>query len=198
MALKTCKNGHTFDTNVYGDNCPFCPDGETINIKGGETVVNEVHTVSSGFLEAEPSNPIKTNKTKLGINNNVGGGTIIKTFGGGLSDSGANKKLVGLLVTYDINPLGEVYKLYEGRNLIGRGSTMDIQIKGDQQISTEHLLILFRSAEGVFWATDQKSSNGTFVNNEFKNESQLKSFDVITIGNTNLTFIAIPEIRKQE
>ena len=41
MATKKCPNGHIYDPNVYGDNCPFCPSGDTVNLGGGKTKVND-------------------------------------------------------------------------------------------------------------------------------------------------------------
>lgn len=201
MALKTCKNGHTFDTGIYGDKCPYCPSGETVTTKfngGGETVYDNAPFRTMAFdSSAKPTEmPTASTDNEYQV---VGGGTVIRPAGGkgSSADSGANRRLAGLLVSYDTNPLGDVFKIFEGRNLIGRGATMDIPLKGDNQISTEHLLILYRSGEGVFWAVDQKSSNGTYVNGEFKNEAQLKNFDVITVGNTRLTFISVPYIESR-
>lgn len=92
--------------------------------------------------------------------NNPGGATVIRHVNptGGTGMASDNRRLVGLLVSYDQNPMGEVYKIYEGRNVIGRAATSDIPIPGDSNMSSQHLLILYREAEGIFWAADQNSS----------------------------------------
>lgn len=187
MATKTCINGHIYDSSVYGDNCPFCPSEQTINISGTD----------SGTKVNEDSSSYGTKKTEV-MNESNETGTIIRRIGNSKNETnnGSNRKLVGILVSYDTNPLGEVYKLYEGRNLIGRRQTMDISIPDDPEISSEHLMILYREAEGIFWATDQKSSNGTYVNGKFTNEAQLNSYDTISIGNTRLIFIAFSDFAK--
>lgn len=189
MATKKCANGHIYDPNVYGDNCPFCPSSETVNInEGGHTRVN--NDQYNGSTDAtRPTQPVNPEE-------DFGGGTVIRHVEPGYTNvsGGSNRKLVGLLVCYDLNTYGQVFNIYEGRNMIGRKATVDIPISCDQQISTEHLLILYREAEGVFWCTDNKSSNGTFVNEVFQNETQLKTNDVIRIGSTRLIFIAIPKL----
>ena len=85
-------------------------------------------------------------------------------------------------------------KIYEGRNVIGRAATSDIPIPGDSNMSSQHLLILYREAEGIFWAADQNSSNGTYINGTFVGDRvQLYTNDVIVLGATKMIFLAIPQ-----
>ena len=54
--------------------------------------------------------------------------------------------------------------------------------------------VSFNEAEGVYWAKDQFSSNGTYINGRFaRGETEIKSNDVIVIGKTKLIFLAIPD-----
>lgn len=194
MATKKCVNGHIYDPSIYGETCPFCP--------ASGTVINENpegHTfVNGGFSEMAggtmPTIPVSPADNAAG----AGGGTVIRHIGGNMTGEtnapNGNRRLVGLLVCYDINPFGEVFKIYEGRNMIGRKATVDIVLSADSQISSEHLIILYREAEGVFWAIDNNSSNGTYVNGAFENKAKLNPNDIITIGNTRLIFIAIPRL----
>jgi pSer/pThr/pTyr-binding forkhead associated (FHA) protein len=60
-------------------------------------------------------------------------------------------------------------------------------------MSGQHLLILYVEAEGIVWAEDQKSSNGTYINGKFaRGLVELHTNDVITAGNTKLLFLGIP------
>lgn len=188
MATKKCINGHIYDPNVYGDNCPFCPSGSTINFEG-ETRVNGGDETVETIGGTRPTVSVTPEE-------DFGSGTVIRHIDSGATNAGIdnNKRIVALLVSYDTNPLGEVYKIYEGRNMVGRKANVDISIKGDSQVSSEHLVILYREAEGVFWAIDNNSSNGTYVNGAFENKAQLKTNDVITIGSTRLIFIAVPKL----
>lgn len=189
MATITCVNGHKYDPSVYGNNCPFCPSGQTTNVNdGGRTKVNDDNfdNPTGGTRPTEPVNPIE----------DFGSGTQIRHLDSGYTNitGGSNKKLVGILVCYDLNKYGQIFNIYEGRNLIGRKATVDIPIAGDNQISSEHLIILYREAEGIFWSIDNNSSNGTYVNEEFQNKTKLNTNDVIRIGDTRLIFIAIPKL----
>lgn len=198
MATKKCINGHIYDPSVYGETCPFCPAGGTVvnGDAGGHTHVNGGFAeMTGGTMPTIPVSPADDAAS-------AGGGTVIRHIGGNTTgETGApagNRRLVGLLVCYDINPLGEVFKIFEGRNMIGRKATVDIVLSSDSQISSEHLIILYREAEGVFWAIDNNSSNGTYVNGSFENKARLNPNDIITIGNTRLIFIAIPRLPQQQ
>ncbi len=196
MATKTCPNGHKYDSSIYGDNCPFCPSegaktkvanssdnfdfGGKTKVAGGSDI-DEALTrpmTSPGFENYEPEE----------------GGTVIRVAGQSDNAANAGRKLVGLLVSYSVNENGEVYKIYEGRNYIGRGKQNDISVASDKNMSSKHLMILFREAEGRFWAIDQDSSNGTYINGEFISDKvALRTNDVIVVGATKFVFIAIPQ-----
>jgi RNase P subunit RPR2 len=126
-----------------------------------------------------------------GTNLSPGGGTVIEDLKiPGKPQEG--KKLVGFLVSYSLNPLGEFFPVFEGRNCVGRDSSANICIPGDSLISGKHFSILYRAAEKTFKFKDELSSNGTAVNGNVSDEGELKNFDVIRIGSTRLLFIAIP------
>lgn len=197
MATKTCPNGHKYDSSIYGDNCPFCPS---------ESAKTKVVTEDSGPI------PYMGEKTRVATGSESDdaltrpmtdpsfaeyepeeGGTRIRVLGKSENMGEANRKLVALLVSYSENENGEVYKILEGRTFIGRSKQNDICIAADKNMSSKHLMILFREAEGKFWAIDQNSSNGTYINGEFVGDKMaLKSNDVIVIGATKFIFLAIP------
>ena len=97
------------------------------------------------------------------------------------------RKLVGWLVSYTLDNMGMDFKLYEGRNIIGRNPDCQIII-ADKTVSGKHAVILFRA--GKYSITDQQSSQGTFVNDEdIELEPRyLKDGDMIRIGQTSLKF----------
>jgi hypothetical protein len=200
MAKKQCSRGHIYDSAIYGDNCPFCPSqssggtviggGTTGENFGGKTELNMGETelnsegrtqVVGGTQSAGPTIPMDSG----------GGRTIIRPVQGGSASLG--KKLVGLLVTYGINPNGQVFNVFEGKNFIGRDMPVDICIP-DNEVSGKHFSILYRGVDGRFKFKDEQSSNGTFLNEVLTDEGELTSFDVIRIGGTRLIFIAIPQL----
>jgi hypothetical protein len=200
MAKKQCSRGHIYDSAIYGDNCPFCPSqgnpggtvmgggtsggnfGGKTELNVGETELNaEGRTQVAGTQTVGPTVPMDSG----------GGRTIIRPVQGGVAT--AEKKLVGLLVTYNTNPNGQVFNIFEGKNFIGRDMPVDICIP-DNEVSGKHLSILYRSADGRFKFKDEQSSNGTYLNEILTDEGDLSSFDVIRIGSTRLIFIAIPQL----
>lgn len=194
MATKKCSNGHQYDSGIYGDNCPFCPSS------GNETRVNdplstERTRVAGDIGGDQPTETFKSEDIHASVDA-PGGATVIRhvTPSGETGLAGGNRRLVGMLVSYNQNPMGEVYKIYEGRNIIGRAVTSDIPLPGDSNVSSQHLLILYREAEGVFWAADQNSSNGTYINGSFISDRvKLNTNDLIVIGATKFVFLAVPQ-----
>jgi hypothetical protein len=194
MATKKCPNGHQYDSSIYGDNCPFCPSGEYVNTShAGGTMINDGKTavINGGDNPTKPTVPVSPA-------NEGGGRTVIRSAAGttiGPSDGG--RRLVGLLVSYSQNPLGEVYKVYEGKTLVGRDATCDIPFTNDSNMSSKHLLIQYVEAKGAFKAQDQGSSNGTYVNGQIYvmgDFIDLQNGDVIVMGATKMVFLTIPAI----
>ena len=107
--------------------------------------------------------------------------------GGGQPVFRETRKFVGWLVSYTLDPMGVDFKLYEGRNIIGRDMDCNITIN-DNMVSSKHAVLLFRA--GKYSLTDSQSSHGTFVNGtDIELEPYyLQDGDEISIGNTMLKF----------
>lgn len=101
-----------------------------------------------------------------------------------------SKKIVGWLITYDFNPNGLDYKLYEGKNEFGSSTKTKNSIPGDKEISGFHFTIIYRN--GKFAIKDEQSTNGTTVNKEpldlINSVVELKDKDVLHVGETTLYF----------
>lgn len=122
----------------------------------------------------------------------VGGGTVIRAPKGAAAING--RKLVGFLVTYNRNPQGKAFNIYEGKNYIGRDRSCDISVPEDNQMSGRHMSILYRNVDNKFKFRDEQSSNGTFINKELTDEGELQNYDIIRLGGTVFIFIAIPKL----
>ena len=192
--IVTCPNGHKYDYSIYGDKCPFCPSsddsGKTQMVAPG-SFGDEGHTMLNNPTGATSATSAAT-VISSPVEDSDEGHTCIHVAGG---ESAKTGRMVALLVSYDTNPCGEVYKIVEGRTLIGRAITgNNISVPTDKDMSSTHLLLLYVAAEGIFWAEDQKSSNGTFINDKFaRGLTELHTNDKIRIGNTTFTFLAIPQ-----
>lgn len=97
------------------------------------------------------------------------------------------RKIVGWLVSYTLDPLGVDFKLYEGRNIIGRDMDCNITVN-DNMVSSKHAVLLFRA--GKYSITDSQSSHGTFVNNTDidLDPYYLQDGDIIKMGQTTFKF----------
>ena len=214
---KQCPNGHYYQgdhcpyckptslapgsatstkTEVYGANLNPDPLRPTETIPGMEGSVaggEKTTIIEGGTIVRNPGVGVKN-----GGGNPVGGRTI---FGDEdevevvATPTGERvqriyreaRKLVGWLVSYTLDPLGVDFKLYEGRNIIGRDQDCSITV-GDSMVSSKHAVLLFRA--GKYSITDSQSSHGTFVNDrDIELEPcYLSDGDIIQVGQTVFKF----------
>jgi pSer/pThr/pTyr-binding forkhead associated (FHA) protein len=103
----------------------------------------------------------------------------------------AQRKIVGVLLTFSWDPAGQLFPVREGRNLIGRGKDCDVCVTQDEALSEKHAHITFRKN---FVIGDLVSMAGTYLNSEPVEEQFAVLPDRATIrtGSTTWTFIALP------
>lgn len=84
----------------------------------------------------------------------------------------SGSKITGVLCTFVWRPQGDLFVLYEGRNVIGKGYVeseggrpCDVLLNTDASMSNEHAVILCRA--GRYELFDRQSTNGTFVDDVF-------------------------------
>lgn len=98
----------------------------------------------------------------------AGGGdqTIIlgKENAGNKGKRVAKRKLVGWLVSFTLDEAGTDFRLFEGKNKLGRSRSNDIRIFQDGKISGEHAVILYRGDD--FYVKDELASNPSFLNDK--------------------------------
>lgn len=217
MQKKRCPNGHVYDPSIYGDQCPLCPAGKPAPAGGSGPATqlggapSGLHThiagavpppipTGGGFASATPKQPFQdvSGTTRMRPQESTprgGGHTVIRhaNRSGGAAAT-PMRKLVGFLVTYNRDPNGKAFNIYEGRNFIGRDPSCDICISDDDMMSGRHMSILFRNVDSKFKFRDEQSSNGTFVNKQLLDDGELENYDIIRAGNTIFIFIAIPNI----
>ena len=172
---KLCPNGHYYH-NKYSV-CPYCPENKEIKInnENSELLKTRIWQENDFLPKQEQSNKtINNTKTRLWneTENNL--------------QQPVERKLVGWLVSYTLNQNGKDFRLYEGKNTIGTSENCDMCLVNDNSVSQKHLTILYRNK--IFKFKDEFSTNGTYINNEFSEEGELKDGDEIKVGNTVFLF----------
>jgi hypothetical protein len=210
--FKQCPNGHYYQ----GVSCPYCKTSSG-NAGSNTSLKTEIFVGHGGAnsqipteIQSNDSGGIKT--TVIDGQKTIVGNTESGTISGGVPSANrtvfgdepeievtsagqkvekkvyrSGRKLVGWLVTYSFDAMGVDYKLYEGRNIIGRDVDCNITVN-DGMISSKHAILLFRADK--YSLTDSQSSHGTFVNDEdIELEPRyLKDGDVIRMGETIFKF----------
>ena len=81
---------------------------------------------------------------------------------------------------------GSVIPITKPRVYLGRGSSMDIQIK-DSEVSRKHAMIEVRADEVVL--IDLGATNGTWVGGKRTDQAEISNQDEFTLGSTTLMLI---------
>lgn len=177
----TCSKGHFYPATM--SKCPFCereggnqPTVKTEVIsKPPDNEDDKTRPVNVPGRKVDPTgSPASQGDSTRKVSQSIAEGdadgdrTIIHRPKGAGDETPqvptARRKLEGWLVSFTMDPAGVDFRLYEGRNAIGRGSDCDIKLINDQKISAKHALIVFRGEESVF--ADEFASNPSFINGE--------------------------------
>lgn len=186
--FKTCKNGHNYDSSL--DECPYCPKSEVATVIKTATQSQKTVIDKQAGIKTSPD----ISKTKTGAAKTaVASAPIEKTVvvqqetpkEKPAQETSASQKLIGWIVSFDFDPSGTDYKIFEGKNKVGKSNSCRIVIN-DTSVSDEHALLFF--GNGKIILQDELSTNGTFVNDKRIDERvQLKDGDKIKFG--NISFI---------
>lgn len=96
---------------------------------------------------------------------------------------------VALLVATSGPHKGEVFKLFQGANTIGRDDNQTVQLKEDVTISRSHARIEAKS--GSLAILNESSTNPTKVGGDDVTERELADGDIIQVGSTRLRITVI-------
>ena len=81
---------------------------------------------------------------------------------------------------------GSVFPITKPRVYLGRGSTMDVQVK-DSEVSRRHAMLEVRKGKVVL--IDMGATNGTWVGGERAEEAEISNQGEFTLGSTTLMLI---------
>jgi hypothetical protein len=110
--------------------------------------------------------------------------------GSGAIPRAGGRRIVGVLITYTWKPEGQLFPVFEGRNLIGRDPEQcEIAVPEDNTLSSTNTHITFRKS---FVIGDMVSMSGTDVDGEPIEQQfrPLHNYATIRTGSTYWTFIS--------
>lgn len=196
--FKKCPNGHTYKADL--SECPICNSSRSAAIPRSNGLATQIIASldgeSFGTKTTTDDEPVEIRDTTAIDPHKDFTKTMVEEEVQEEDESGAivNRrevrtaaKLVGWLVTYDLDPCGVDFRLFEGRNIIGRDFNCGVCIN-DSKVSSQHAILLYRNEK--FRIKDNLSVNGTIVNGEDIDDDSviLNDGDIIKVGDTVLLF----------
>jgi hypothetical protein len=185
-----CEKGHPMDANWT--TCPYC-DAE--KRKNDKSIIRD-NTKSDQIKTGETtqrSTAMEQGRTKIGMDlpEEPRGTTRADTSPLEVPERkgvARERRITGVLVTFSHRYQGELFILYEGRNVVGSGSSCDVSINSDRLMSGEHAMILCRAGRDELH--DMLSTNGTFLNEEYvgRKGADLADGAMIRTGSTVFEF----------
>lgn len=203
--FKKCPQGHTYKADL--DECPICNSGKNMEfprIQGEATqIIPGLDGETFGLKTTTDDVPIQVNNAEIDPHMDFAK-TMVEEEVQEEDESGAivNRKetrsasrLVGWLVTYTLDPNGVDFRLFEGRNIIGKDFDCRVCVN-DPKVSGQHAILLFRNDK--FRLKDNLSTNGTLVNGEDIDDDSvvLHDGDIIQVGDTVFLFRTAFELPK--
>lgn len=215
--FRTCPNGHCYDPEKYMS-CPYCGQ-ETVGFDpgtvgfGDQTVGFEdpgIPVMGGGIGSqtvplpddsiaipgVEKVEPVGTGWFTTGREVKEDPNDLTQTvslYDLNGEDSEPVKPVVGWLVCTSGADIGKSFNLKAGKNFVGRDANKsDVTISGDKAISRDrHAIIVFDPKSKRFHVQPGESSELYYLNNDVVLQvMELKDRDLLTIGNTDLIFVA--------
>lgn len=97
-------------------------------------------------------------------------------------------QVVGVLVAIEGELEGEVYRIYDGENRLGRSPDCEIELPS-RKISREHTKLIHQ--DGMFVIAPLSDQNPTILNDERTDGAELSDGDTIKLGRTTFKFRSI-------
>lgn len=186
IGAATCPKGHTIDPTWT--ECPYC--------KGQAAAAGPQR--SKTVVEGPAATPPPPPPPVVSAGTSAGPVRRMTVFAPPPQETGvetpraAQRKIVGILITYSWRAEGQLFPIREGRNLIGRGAECEVQVSEDNTLSNINSHITYRKS---FTVGDMVSMSGTDVNGVPVEEQfvGLESGARIRTGSTHWTFLAVNE-----
>lgn len=194
MTLVKCPNGHYYDSSRFGNNCPHCGMSGAASIGADQTTVplNIPDAPQPANVVTEPLTvPQPANVTAPTVSDDDRTLPVTADMLDGMAEKPA--PVVGWLVCTDGVNKGTDYRLHQGRNFIGRSPEMDVCILGDNTVSrSSHAIVVYDPRSNVYLAQPGSSKELFYVNDKLVlNPVELKTMDLLNIGDTKLMFVPL-------
>jgi hypothetical protein len=191
-----CEKGHYYSKELPA--CPYCPQDSTKTVNPQKPIDMNPNDKTKVIGDNHP-NDTKTivNETQNVVQRDFNKTTIVRQEEPNKTESGTaatqtQRKIVGWLISYEQNPNGTDYRLYEGNNTVGREVSNNIVVAYEGSVSAKHALILYK--KGQFFIRDEMAANGTFVNDveiEIGQPIKIKDGDQIRFGKAGFKFRSV-------
>ena len=199
MTLVKCPNGHYYDSSRFGNNCPHCGMSGAASIGADQTTVplnipdapQPANAVTEPLTVSQPVVSQPANVTVPIVSDDDRTLPVTADMLDGMVEKPA--PVVGWLVCTDGVNKGTDYRLHQGRNFIGRSPEMDVCILGDNTVSrSSHAIVVYDPRSNVYLAQPGSSKELFYVNDKLVlNPVELKTMDLLNIGNTKLMFVPL-------
>lgn len=208
MEMRKCEKGHYYDASVHAS-CPYCGNVRNTEMTmamgvpgpanmagysgGGNleaTVAMGVPAPGSNGLEATVAMGVPTPvPTPASVSSTDDSEKTVAIF---QTETGIDP-VVGWLVQMNGSHKGKDYRIHTDNNFIGRSEKMDINIQGDDSISRENQAILtYDTLAKAFYFSPSEGRSVVRVNNKATLQTiELKAYDKITLGKTELIFVPL-------
>lgn len=199
MTLVKCPNGHYYDSSRFGNNCPHCGMSGAASIGADQTTVplnipdapQPANAVTEPLTVSQPVVSQPANVTVPIVSDDDRTLPVTADMLDGMAEKPA--PVVGWLVCTDGVNKGTDYRLHQGRNFIGRSPEMDVCILGDNTVSrSSHAIVVYDPRSNVYLAQPGSSKELFYVNDKLVlNPVELKTMDLLDIGDTKLMFVPL-------
>ena len=199
MTLVKCPNGHYYDSSRFGNNCPHCGMSGAASIGADQTTVplnipdapQPANAVTEPLTVSQPVVSQPANVTVPIVSDDDRTLPVTADMLDGMVEKPA--PVVGWLVCTDGVNKGTDYRLHQGRNFVGRSPEMDVCILGDNTVSrSSHAIVVYDPRSNVYLAQPGSSKELFYVNDKLVlNPVELKTMDLLNIGDTKLMFVPL-------
>ncbi|HUY27143.1 MAG TPA: FHA domain-containing protein [Candidatus Binataceae bacterium] len=168
--MTRCSHGHFYDPAKHSS-CPYCGAG----VDFGEGKTRRVPDRPAGA----PPTPPRPAAGEPGVTR-----ALYRDATTGINP------VMGWLVCIEGPDKGRDFRIHAEKNFIGRGSTMDIAVTGDEAISRDkHAAVVFEPKRREFWVMPGEAAGLVYLNEQMVNApARLKARDVIEVGKSKLLF----------